>query len=331
MTSPTRTCAPWPRASRPISASETRPVVVGHDSRYCAELFAREVARVLVANGLQRRPARSGDPDTGGVVGDHPAARGRWRRRDREPQLRGVQRHQVQARLRRLSAARDRRRDRAPYRGSARDGRHRDDLRRGRRHRQAAGRRSAPGLLRAARQDGRPRRAPRSRAARAPRGDVRRRAPASSLGRSAADRPPSRSCTASATRASAACTPSRSIATCPRRWSGCSRAASTSASPTTVTPIASASSTRPARYINQLQVMALFAMYLLEKRGLRGDIVRSVTTSGMLDAARRALRRHRARDAGRLQVHRHQDDGDRRHSGRRGIRRLRLPRPHPRA
>src|SRR5579864_3543864 len=31
---------------------ETRPVVVGHDSRYCAEMFAREVARVLVANGL---------------------------------------------------------------------------------------------------------------------------------------------------------------------------------------------------------------------------------------------------------------------------------------
>ena len=38
------------------------------------------------------------------------------------------------------------------------------------------------------------------------------------------------------------------------------------------------------RYINQLQVMALFAMYLLEKRGLRGDIVRSITTSGMPDA-----------------------------------------------
>jgi alpha-D-glucose phosphate-specific phosphoglucomutase len=36
-------------------------------------------------------------------------------------------------------------------------------------------------------------------------------------------------------------------------------------------------------YINQLQVMSLFAMYLLEKRGLRGDIVRSITTSGMLD------------------------------------------------
>ncbi len=37
-------------------------------------------------------------------------------------------------------------------------------------------------------------------------------------------------------------------------------------------------------YINQLQVMALLAMYLLEKRGLRGDIVRSITTSGMLDS-----------------------------------------------
>jgi len=32
---------------------ETRPVVVGHDARYCAELFAREVARVLAANGLR--------------------------------------------------------------------------------------------------------------------------------------------------------------------------------------------------------------------------------------------------------------------------------------
>src|SRR3984893_10876835 len=32
-------------------ANETRAVVVGHDSRFCAELFAREVAQVLVANG----------------------------------------------------------------------------------------------------------------------------------------------------------------------------------------------------------------------------------------------------------------------------------------
>jgi len=38
------------------------------------------------------------------------------------------------------------------------------------------------------------------------------------------------------------------------------------------------------RYVNQLEVMALFTMYLLEKRGLRGDIVRSLTTTTMVDA-----------------------------------------------
>jgi alpha-D-glucose phosphate-specific phosphoglucomutase len=38
------------------------------------------------------------------------------------------------------------------------------------------------------------------------------------------------------------------------------------------------------RYVNQLEVMALFTMYLLEKRGLRGDIVRSLTTTNMVDA-----------------------------------------------
>ena len=37
------------------------------------------------------------------------------------------------------------------------------------------------------------------------------------------------------------------------------------------------------RYVNQLQVMALFTMYLLEKRGLRGDIVRSITETAMVD------------------------------------------------
>jgi phosphomannomutase len=38
------------------------------------------------------------------------------------------------------------------------------------------------------------------------------------------------------------------------------------------------------RYVNQLQVMALFAMYLLEQRGERGDIVRSLTETTMVDA-----------------------------------------------
>ena len=32
-------------------AADARTVIVGHDSRFCAELFAREVAQVLIANG----------------------------------------------------------------------------------------------------------------------------------------------------------------------------------------------------------------------------------------------------------------------------------------
>lgn len=32
-------------------AADSRPIVIGHDARFCAELFAREVARVLAANG----------------------------------------------------------------------------------------------------------------------------------------------------------------------------------------------------------------------------------------------------------------------------------------
>ena len=38
------------------------------------------------------------------------------------------------------------------------------------------------------------------------------------------------------------------------------------------------------RYVNQLEVMALFTMFLLEKRGCAGDIVRSLTTTSMVDA-----------------------------------------------
>ena len=37
------------------------------------------------------------------------------------------------------------------------------------------------------------------------------------------------------------------------------------------------------RYVNQLEVAALFAMYLLEKRNEKGDIVRSLTSTGMVD------------------------------------------------
>jgi phosphomannomutase len=36
-------------------------------------------------------------------------------------------------------------------------------------------------------------------------------------------------------------------------------------------------------FINQLQVMAMLMMYLLEKRGLKGDVVRSLTSTSMAD------------------------------------------------
>ena len=106
---------------------------------------------------------------------------------------------------------------------------------------------------------------------------------------------------------------------------------STSASPTTATPTASASSTRRGRYINQLQVMALFAMYLLEKRGLRGDIVRSITTSGMLDALgeRFGVTVHEM-PVGFKYIGTKMMETDA-HPRRRGVRRLRVPRSHPRA
>ncbi len=37
------------------------------------------------------------------------------------------------------------------------------------------------------------------------------------------------------------------------------------------------------RFINQLQVMALLMMYLVEKRGMKGDVVRSLTSTSMVD------------------------------------------------
>src|SRR5438094_774014 len=36
-------------------------------------------------------------------------------------------------------------------------------------------------------------------------------------------------------------------------------------------------------FINQLQVMALLMMYLIEKRGQKGDVVRSLTSTSMVD------------------------------------------------
>src|SRR3984893_11507729 len=36
-------------------------------------------------------------------------------------------------------------------------------------------------------------------------------------------------------------------------------------------------------FINQLQVMALLMMYLIEKREMKGDVVRSLTSTSMVD------------------------------------------------
>ena len=84
-------------------------------------------------------------------------------------------------------------------------------------------------------------------------------------------------------------------------------------------------------FINQHQVFGLLVLYLTEQRGLRGPAVRSVTMTSMADAYMERLGQQVDRDAGRLQVHRRDDGGRERHSGRRGERRLRLPGPHSRA
>jgi phosphomannomutase len=50
-------------------------------------------------------------------------------------------------------------------------------------------------------------------------------------------------------------------------------------------------------FINQLQVMALLLMYMVEKRGLKGDVVRSLTETAMVDrlAERWGLKVHETR------------------------------------
>ena len=77
-------------------------------------------------------------------------------------------------------------------------------------------------------------------------------------------------------------------------------------------------------FIHQLQVMGLLMYYLLEHRGERAPVVSTINETSMVVPPRRALRRRRPRDAGRLQVRRAEDDRDRRDDGRRGVGRLRL-------
>ena len=77
-------------------------------------------------------------------------------------------------------------------------------------------------------------------------------------------------------------------------------------------------------FVHQLEVTGLLMYYLAEHRGLREPVVVSVNNTSMAARLGRALRDHHLRDAGRLQVHRAEDDRDRRDDGRRGIGRLRV-------
>ena len=259
-------------------------MVVGHDSRYCAELFAREVAQVLVANGrrviLLDRVTPT--PAVSWAITQHHAAGGivvtashnsaEFNGIKYKPDFGGSAPPEIVAEIERHTAV------------ALEIGRHRDDLRRGRRDRQLAvrstrSRTSSSSSAGWSTSTGcavtvcacstRPCTAP---------------ARVSSRGRSAGGSTTVEELHGERNPGFGGMHPEPIDRYMPEAMERMKSGASTSASPTTATPIASASSTRHGRYINQLQVMALFAMYLLEKRGLRGDIVRSVTTSGMLDA-----------------------------------------------
>ena len=63
-------------------------------------------------------------------------------------------------------------------------------------------------------------------------------------------------------------------------------------------------------FVDQHQTFALLCYYLLEYRGMRGPIVRSLTSTRMIDRLGELYGVPVLRDAGRLQVPRPQDDGD---------------------
>ena len=84
-------------------------------------------------------------------------------------------------------------------------------------------------------------------------------------------------------------------------------------------------------FLHQLQVTGLLMYYLAEHRGLR-RAGRLVGQQHVDDGAPgRALRDRDPRGPGRVQVHRAEDDRDRRDARRRGVRRLRVRDAPPRA
>ena len=81
---------------------------------------------------------------------------------------------------------------------------------------------------------------------------------------------------------------------------------------------------RAGTFLHQLEVTGLLMYYLAEHRGWRDPVVDQRQQHVDGGTARRALRHHDPRDAGRLQVHRPEDDRDRGDDGRRGIGRVRV-------
>ena len=83
------------------------------------------------------------------------------------------------------------------------------------------------------------------------------------------------------------------------------------------------------RFINQLQVFGLLAYYLLEVKGWRGPIVKSLSTTSMVNRLGELYNVPVYRDAGRLQAHRSEDAGGQGDHRRRGVGRLCLRPAYP--
>ena len=66
-------------------------------------------------------------------------------------------------------------------------------------------------------------------------------------------------------------------------------------------------------FVDQLQTFALLCYTLLEYRGLRGPIIRSLTSTRMIDRLGALYGVPVLRDAGGLQVSRAEDDGNERY------------------
>ena len=316
-----------------------RGLIVGYDARYASEDFADAVAEVVAAQGIKvaLTSALCPTPVVSYSIIDRKA--GRRRRHHGQPQPVAVERLQVQARVRRQRLAGDRRAARRAAAGSssaatsrrmeideAKARRHGRDVRPARRRTS----RNSRGSIDLDRAEGR-------RPQRLLRRHVRHRRRL--LQRAARRRQDEgrRSCTASATRSSPACTRrSRSPATSTTWRTLMAKGGFDVGIATDGDADRVGIADENGNFINQLQVFgAARLLPARDPRRARRD--RQVDhDDGDGAAPRRDLRRARARDAGRLQVPRPEDDGDRRADRRRGERRLRLPRPragarrHPR-